>query len=125
MAIDGGEIKRAASGKWLDILERVGGLPSSILDGRHHPCPRCGGTDRFRALDDFAETGALFCNRCFSKGNGDGLAAIQWAAGCTFPEALRRVAGIQGPAVPCRVDRGYSSAMRRSGDPRVRKATRE
>ena len=29
MAIDGGEIKRAASGKWLDILERVGGLPEA------------------------------------------------------------------------------------------------
>ncbi|MCH7686025.1 MAG: hypothetical protein IH899_04985 [Planctomycetes bacterium] len=25
------------------------------MDGRHYPCPRCGGKDRFRAINDFAE----------------------------------------------------------------------
>lgn len=91
------EVKRQAAGRWPDILQRVCGLSDSQLNPKQHgPCPRCGGTDRFRALDDVAETGGLYCNQCFSTGNGDGLAAVQWLRDCTFAEALRLVAAELG-----------------------------
>lgn len=99
MSLDSSEVKRAAAGRWPELLERVAGISRDVLDGKHHPCPKCGGTDRFRMID--AEAGALFCNQCFSSGNGDGLAAIQWATGLTFPEVLSRTAdylGLNGQA---------------------------
>ena len=88
--IDAAALKQAATGKWPDILQRLGGIPAESLDGRHCACPKCGGTDRFRMIDP--ERGAVFCNQCFNKDNGDGLAALQWAKGCDFPTALRAVA---------------------------------
>jgi len=88
------QIKEAAAGRWPEILSQLGGIDTGLLDGRHHPCPKCGGRDRFRALD--SEAGALFCNRCFSSGNGDGLAALQWLNGWDFQETLREVADYLG-----------------------------
>ncbi|MBS0206627.1 MAG: AAA family ATPase [Planctomycetes bacterium] len=85
------DLKRAAVGRWGAILEQFG-FESSHLTGQHGPCPVCGGSDRFRVLDDFNETGAVFCNQCFHKGNGDGLAAIAWRNGWTFPQTLQSVA---------------------------------
>lgn len=41
-------------------------------NGRHGPCPVCGGKDRFR-FDDKEGRGTWFCNRC---GHGDGLDLI-------------------------------------------------
>ena len=41
-------IKQAATGRWQELLVRFGHLPAEILDGRGHPCPKCGGNDRFR-----------------------------------------------------------------------------
>lgn len=83
-------IRQAATGRWIEILQSVGGIPSSSLDGRHHPCPRCGGTDRFRLIDRAA--GSVLCGQCFRSKNGDGFAAIQWARGLDFLSAAREVA---------------------------------
>jgi putative DNA primase/helicase len=89
MTLDKDELKRLASGRWIDVLEAVGGIERNLLDGRHHPCPKCGGTDRFRMTN--TEDGAVYCNQCFSEKNGDGLAAIQWMLDGNFPMACRRV----------------------------------
>lgn len=87
-------IKSAASSRWPDILSRAGGFDHSILDGRNHPCPKCGGKDRFRMID--REAGAVICNQCFSKGNGDGIAAFIWLTGQPFKDAIRSLAGEVG-----------------------------
>lgn len=95
--IDVNEVKLAATGRWREILVSVGGLASEKLSGRHCPCPKCGGIDRFRAID--TKQGVLFCNKCFSNANGDGLAAVRWLLDLDFPEALNLVAdhlGITG-----------------------------
>ena len=87
------DLKRLAAGRWIQILRSVCRLTESQLNPRvHGPCPKCGGSDRFRAMDDVEESGGLFCNQCFSRNNGDGLAAVRWLRNCTFPEALRLVA---------------------------------
>lgn len=93
-------VKEAARGRWAAVLSAVAGLSVDILDRSHHPCPKCGGTDRFRFTDQGGD-GSCICNACARRTCGDGLATILWATGWTFAEALRRVAqhlGIsQGP----------------------------
>src|SRR4051812_18798527 len=92
---DRDEVKAAPSGRWPDLLISAG-ISRELLDGRHHPCPRCSGTDRFRLIDPAA--GAVLCSKCFVRRNGDGLAAVRWMLGCTFPEALKFVAEFVGIA---------------------------
>jgi hypothetical protein len=96
VSIDTEAVRTAASGRWPEIIASVGNVPAEILDGKHHACPRCGGTDRFRAFDDVGDTGGLFCNQCNSKRCGDGFAAVQWLLGVEFPEALRLIAEYLG-----------------------------
>ena len=106
--LDAAEIRERARGRWPEILTAVGGVPPEILDGKHHPCPRCGGTDRFRFIDP--DAGALFCNVCFNKANGDGFSAVMWLLDCTFPEALRAVGEYLGePARPTNGRRAKST----------------
>ena len=87
-------VRREAEGRWLEILTDVAGIPADLLDGRHHPCPRCGGTDRFRLVDETA--GAVLCNQCFKTRNGDGFAATQWMRGGKFMQAVALVANHLG-----------------------------
>lgn len=86
-------VRDGATGRWLDILIDAG-FPAESLDGHHHPCPKCGGDDRFRLID--RAKGAVICNQCFSKKNGDGFAAIQWLSGCKFKEAVEHVGRFLG-----------------------------
>ena len=88
--IDIADVKAAARGRWRDLLTTFG-FDGESLDGRHHPCPLCGGTDRFRMVDE--DAGAVLCNQCFHERNGDGLAAVQWRNDWTFPETIKAVAG--------------------------------
>jgi P4 family phage/plasmid primase-like protien len=87
-------VRQAAMGRWPEILVSVAGIPADWLDGRHHPCPQCGGKDRFRLLA--SSTGGCFCNQCFRTKNGDGFAAIQWASGVDFVAAVHAVADYLG-----------------------------
>ena len=88
--VDVDAVRMAAMGRWIEVLSTCGNIPFETLDGRHHPCPKCGGKDRFR-LDDRA-AGAVLCNQCFRDKNGDGFAAIQWMQGVSFIESVQLVA---------------------------------
>lgn len=86
-------IREAARDRWrTEILPALGITVRS--DKRHGPCPHCGGKDRFR-FDDKDGRGSFFCNQCRPR-SGDGFVLIQKVRACTFPEALRLVAGILG-----------------------------
>lgn len=88
-------IKTAARDRgWPEILANLGGLDPAILDGKHHPCPKCGGKDRFRLID--REAGALYCNGCLKDKTGDGLSALRWVRGWDFPKTLAEVARFLG-----------------------------
>ena len=87
--IDVDAIGEATAGRCLEILEKVGGIDPAILDGQHHPCPKCGGTDRFRLIDK--DAGAVLCNQCFSEKNGDVFAAIGWLLDLDFVNAAARM----------------------------------
>ena len=56
------ELNERARGKWPSILIELG-VPPAILDKRNHPCPFCGGKDRFRFTDLEGE-GWFYCNQC-------------------------------------------------------------
>ncbi len=92
--IDVHRLKADAAGRELEILREVAGIPAELLDGQHHACPRCGGTDRFRLVDE--SVGAVLCNQCFTGKNGDFIAAVMWATGWAFPETLQRIAEYLG-----------------------------
>ena len=83
---DAEQVKSAAVGRELEQLEYVAHIDRELLDGKPHPCPKCGGKDRFRLID--AKAGAVYCNQCFSSGNGDFLSAIMHFRGISFPQAL-------------------------------------
>lgn len=84
------EVKVAAYGRWIDLLVEVGGIGREYLTGKHAPCPKCGGKDRFRLIDE--QEGAVLCGQCFSTKNGDGISAIQWMRDCSFNMAVDLVA---------------------------------
>lgn len=85
------ELRRASSGRWLDILVSAG-IPAQVLDGHNHPCPKCGGNDRFSAFRDLSERGAVHCRHCFTRGcpitPRDGISTLRWWLGQSFTEVL-------------------------------------
>ena len=89
----GMELLSKCQGRWKAILIRFGVL-AEFLDGHHHPCPICGGTDRFR-FDDQEGTGSWFCNQCTPQA-GYGLQIVQGIFQCSVSEALDRVGSIIG-----------------------------
>lgn len=90
------DVRQAAAGNWRDILTNHFGMSAAILDGQHHPCPQCGGKDRFRAFDDFDQMGGVICNHCHPDRNADGFATIKWLTGIDFPAAINLVADYLG-----------------------------
>lgn len=90
-------LKQAAAGRWPEILTALTSLPGDLFDGRHRPCPKCGGADRFRAFGDFAETGGTICNQCAPDGNPDGIATLVWLSGETFLKARNMLIDHLGP----------------------------
>ncbi|MBF0296780.1 MAG: toprim domain-containing protein [Magnetococcales bacterium] len=92
---DADRVRAAAQNRWRSILAEMGVNPSS-LDGRHHPCPACGGTDRFR-FDDREGYGSFICSQC---GAGDGFSLVarllHLDSTRDFSEVVARVAELVG-----------------------------
>ena len=72
--VDFQEVHNYAAGKWQQILLR-NGITGDVLDGKHHPCPGCGGKDRMR-FDNKEGRGTFFCNGGGSPTSGDGFEAL-------------------------------------------------
>lgn len=46
------EVRTKARGRWPEILIHLAGIDSELLDdSKEHPCPKCGGTTRFRMIN--------------------------------------------------------------------------
>ena len=84
-------VAQAARGRWYGILSQLG-VDEQFLNGKHGPCPMCGGKDRFR-FDDRDGDGTYFCNACRPS---DGFGFLMKFRGWDFPTALKRVAEITG-----------------------------
>lgn len=82
------QIATAARGHWPVILPLLGiTVPDN---GRHGPCPHCGGSDRFR-FDDMEGRGTWICSHC---GNGDGLDLVKRVTGDGVKKAAQVVAQV-------------------------------
>ena len=81
------QLKQLSNNKWKPALTAAGVDPKH-LDGNHHPCPACGGTDRFKYDKD--KTGGLhYCNQC---GAGDGFDLLKKMGIGSFPDRLEHAA---------------------------------
>jgi len=91
-------VKKAVvvAGRGAEVLRDVAGIQAELLDGKHHPCPNCGGKDRFRVVD--VRAGEVFCNHgCFGgRKKADVLAVVQTMRDVTFSEAVQMVAEYVG-----------------------------
>jgi putative DNA primase/helicase len=84
-------IKDCTVGRWSEVIRALAPQLATTVDRgrRHGPCDLCGGKDRCRCHNDFAETGGIFCNQC--DGGADGFAVLCWANDWTFTETLEAV----------------------------------
>jgi putative DNA primase/helicase len=84
-----------AQGRWRGILPAVG-VPPEFLNGKHQPCPMCGGKDRAR-FDDKQGRGTWICTRC---GAGDGFSLVMALNGWDFQRAAERIEALI-PSAEC------------------------
>src|SRR5580704_3616056 len=88
-----------AAGRWPGILAELG-IPSAVLDQKHHPCPICkAGKDRFRFINKDGN-GGWICTHC--KG-GSSFDLLMKFHGWEFKEAARQVDAVVGRINPSEV----------------------
>lgn len=111
-------VRSYARGQWAQIISALGGIPSSSLDGKHHPCPKPGcaaRTDGFRFTDQDGD-GSLICNQCCRHDGGNGFLALAWATGKPFYEVVVMVAEHLG-VPPSNERAGYKQNGKHNADP--------
>jgi putative DNA primase/helicase len=86
--------KEAATGRWRDILVALG-VPAEMLNSKHHPCPFCGGRDRFR----LTQRELCLCNQC---GTRDPLTFLMKFKNWSYKQAADEVDKILGSDLPAR-----------------------
>ena len=84
-------IRQIAKGRWKALVTEFG-LSPLILDGKHHPCPICGGNDRFR-FDDKNGMGTYICSQC---GAGDGIMLLERVTKLPFSEIASKIEQVSG-----------------------------
>lgn len=107
-------VREIAVGRWHGILVALG-VDDKVLDGKHRPCPACGGKDRFR-FDDKAGTGSSYCSHC---GAADGLGLVMKIKSCDFRRAAEEVERVAGAikvrkSKPAQSDASKIEALRRA-----------
>lgn len=106
------ELRDQARGRWKSILLRLG-LSQVLLDGKQHPCPACGGKDRWRFTDKDGD-GLSICNQC---GCLNGAELAMHVTGMNFADMAARVRELLpeatfAPSKPARDDEMCKGAMR-------------
>lgn len=81
-----------ARGRWPEIWTQLFGIKPELLDGKHHPCPGCGGNDRFRVNTRRIEHGVWFCG---GEAKG-GLDLCMHVSGQEFREVAARIEELVG-----------------------------
>lgn len=84
-------LRERMRGRWHGVLPALG-VPSTFLNGKHQPCPLCGGKDRAR-FDDKEGLGSWICSHC---GAGDGVSLVMKINGWDFKMTAERIEAISG-----------------------------
>jgi len=98
------QIKQEAQGRWIGTLSSLG--LSIRQDGKHGPCPLCGGKDRFRLDKDGS---GYICNQC---GAGDSIKLVQSYFGIDFRGALKKISEIIGMVDIDKIHKRSNAAVR-------------
>lgn len=114
------KISNRAKGRWRGILAAVG-VSADLIDGKHHPCPFCGGRDRFR-FTDYNGTGGYICSQC---GNGSGFDFLMKQRGWDFKTAAREVEKVIGDCSQDPKPRERSDAEKRDAMNKLWRSARE
>jgi hypothetical protein len=88
---DGDSTMDVARGCWRNVFTALG-VDQTIMNGKHQPCPMCGGKDRFR-FDDRNGDGDYYCNGC---GAGLGLKLLMGIKGWDFKRAADEIDQVTG-----------------------------
>lgn len=74
-------------GMWQAALMKLCDIHQLTFNGKHQPCPYCGGKDRFRWTDKINEKGdgGNICNQC---GNDSGIGLFMRIRGENYSEAI-------------------------------------
>lgn len=89
-------VHQRAAGRWEGILSSFG-VEAPLLNRRkHHPCPWCGGKDRFRFTDKDG-SGSFLCGQCGKKSPIDLLMKFK---GWDFSTAAREIEQVMGNVKP-------------------------
>lgn len=83
-------LREPAKDHWREILAEAD-IDASYLDGKHHPCPGCGGTDRFR-FDNLGGYGTFICGGGGEKTMaGDGFSLLHHVHGWHLSQSEPRI----------------------------------
>ena len=93
--IDFERVKAEAVGRYPGIFEALG---IEVGNGKHGPCPSCGGKDRFK-FDNLDGTGSWYCNQCDPHA-GSGIRLIMNVLGIEYKEAVETIGRIVGTVEP-------------------------
>lgn len=116
------DVHRIASGNWERIHRALGVSPASTNHLKHTPCPCCGGRDRFRVTDRYAETGGWICSQGGGETiGGDGFALLQHH-GYSASESLAMVARECGIDTDAEIDREELERRRMISEAQAKKA---
>jgi putative DNA primase/helicase len=97
-------------GRWPGILSALGVASAELNTRKHHPCPWCGGKDRFRFTDKDG-TGAFYCGQCGTHSPVDYLMHVNaW----DFARAAKEIEGVIGDVkfAPSRAKANDAAARR-------------
>lgn len=85
-------LKERAHGRWPGILSALGVHADLLKPTKHHPCPWCGGKDRFRFTDKDGD-GLFYCGQCRSHSPTDYLMHVN---GWDFATAAKEIEAVMG-----------------------------
>ena len=77
------DVFQAAEGLWPDIFKATTTIDERIFNGKHQPCPVCGGKDRFRYIRKHDKP--FMCNQCGSYSN---IEFFMELTGYTFSDSI-------------------------------------
>lgn len=104
----GDRIQDRTCGRWHSLLPMLG-VETRHLNGKHGPCPLCGGKDRFR-FDDKGGNGTWFCSHC---GAGNGVDLVMKIKNIPFLAAKQEIEKYIG-AAPAVVPRATKSDVQKA-----------
>ena len=81
------EVEPKMLGIWQDALTSMTDIDSKCFNGRHQPCPCCGGSDRFRFDNErhAKGDGGAICSQC---GSGNGIHWLSKLTGWGFSDCV-------------------------------------